>query len=340
MSIRWFSRLCICATVLALIVTIFGAYVRLSHAGLSCPDWPGCYGQVLVPQTDEAVIQANSAFPERLLDASRAWKEMIHRYLASILGLLILAIAITAWQRRHRPGQKVLLPFMLVLLVAAQGALGMWTVTLLLKPIMVTAHLLGGLTTTMLLWWLSLRSGGLFTGYAKPLTNNDGVAMYRWLLFGVVLLYIQLFLGGWVSTNYAALACSDFPLCQGEILPPLDFENAFTPWHGLGINYEGGILATDARVTIHLMHRVGALVVLLYLGALALMMMPKRRDWRLRNAGRALLAVLILQIVLGISNVLLGLPLLVAVAHNGVAALLLLTLVSVCHVIRPAAVVI
>ena len=152
------------------------------------------------------------------------------------------------------------LPVVLVLLVIAQVALGMWTVTLLLKPIVVTAHLLGGLTMTALLWWVALRHGGLFTGYARPLLNNDGVSFAPWILIGIVVLYVQLFLGGWVSTNYAALVCADFPLCQGQLLPTLDFEKAMTPWHGLGIDYEGGILATDARVTIHLMHRFGALV--------------------------------------------------------------------------------
>ena len=216
----------------------------------------------------------------------------------------------------------------------------MWTVTLLLKPIVVTAHLLGGLTTTALLWWMALRHGGLFTGYARPLLNNDGARIAPWVLLGIVVLYGQLFLGGWVSTNYAALACADFPLCQGELLPDLDFAAAMTPWHGLGIDYEGGILATDARVTIHLMHRAGALVVLFYLGTLAFMMMRGDRDRRLKNAGAVLAIVLLVQIGLGIANVLLSLPLLVAVAHTGMAAVLLMTLVLAYHVSRAAPIVI
>ena len=340
MGIQGFTRLWVLATLLALTVTVFGAYVRLSHAGLSCPDWPGCYGQIAVPEEPKAVARANQAFPQRPVDVPRAWKEMVHRYLASALGLLIVGLAIIAWRRRRQPGQPLFMPMFLVLLVIAQGALGMWTVTLLLKPIIVTAHLLGGLTTTALLWWMALRHGGLFTGFERPLVNDDGARLAPWVLFGVVLLYLQLFLGGWVSTNYAALACTDFPLCQGELVPALDFDNAFTPWHGLGIDYEGGILATDARVTIHLMHRLGALVVFIYLAGLAFVMLRPERDKRLKKAAVTLMLVLVTQVGLGIANVILSLPLTVAVAHNGVAALLLLTMVLTYHVTRPAPIVI
>jgi cytochrome c oxidase assembly protein subunit 15 len=187
---------------------------------------------------------------------------------------------------------------------------------------------------------MALRHGGLFTGYARPLLNDDGVALGPWILLGIAVLYMQLFLGGWVSTNYAALACTDFPLCQGQLLPAVDFRAALTPWHGLGTDYEGGILSTKARVTIHLMHRLGAVIALLYLGGLAVLMMRSDRDRRLKHVGAVLLIVLVLQVVLGIANVLLSLPLPVAVAHNGVGAALLLTLVLTYHVTRPAPVVI
>ena len=335
MSVQAFSRLCVVATVLALVVVVFGAYVRLSHAGLSCPDWPGCYGQLLVPEHPAEVSRANEVYPERPVDVPRAWKEMVHRYLAAALGLLICAIAWQAWRRRARPGQMVLLPILVAALVVFQGLLGMWTVTLLLKPLVVTAHLLGGFPTVALLWWLALRHSGLFTGYSRPLLGVHTERLVPWIGVGLVLLYLQITLGGWTSTNYAALACPDFPLCQGQLLPPLDFSSALKPWHGLGIDYEGGILATDARVTIHLLHRVGAVVIALYLGFVAARLVLGNHDGRLRVAGLALAGVLAAQIALGIGNVVFGLPLSVAVAHNGVAALLLLTLVAVLHIARP-----
>ncbi len=335
MSLRFFTRLCVTATVVGLLVTMLGAYVRLSHAGLSCPDWPGCYGRMVVPQQPDAVAQANAQFPERPVDVPRAWKEMAHRYLAGALGLIIAAMAWVAWRRRALPGQQLALPAVVLVLVILQALLGMWTVTLLLKPIVVTGHLLGGVTTTALVWWLALRHGGLFTGYSRPLLYDGARRYVPWMTLGLALLYLQIFLGGWVSTNYAALACPDFPLCQGRLLPDLDLENALRPWHGLGIDYEGGILATDARVTIHVLHRAGALVVLLYLGALSWLLIRGNHDWRLKASGGALALVLLTQIGLGVANVVLGLPLWVAVAHNAGAAVLLLTLVTVYHVLRP-----
>ena len=164
-SLSSYTRLAVATTVLAFIVVVLGAFVRLSNAGLSCPDWPGCYGQLGVPQTQTAIETANAAFPERPVDVPRAWKEMIHRYLAGFLGIAILALAVFAWRRRQRPGQLLALPVGLVGLVLFQALLGMWTVTLLLKPLVVTAHLLGGFATLALLWWLSLRQGRLFMGF-------------------------------------------------------------------------------------------------------------------------------------------------------------------------------
>ncbi len=335
MSVQGFTRLCVLATLLGLIVAVFGAYVRLSHAGLSCPDWPGCYGQVAVPVQAQDVARANAAYPQRAVDVPRAWMEMVHRYLAGLLAVLIVVLAVVAWRRRNRPGQQLALPMAAVVLVALQVLLGMWSVTLLLKPIVVTAHLLVGFTIAALLWWLALRHGGLFTGYARPLLGTGTAAYAPWVLLGLVLLYLQLFLGGWVSSNYAALACPDFPLCQGQLVPPLDLENAMRPWRGLGVSYEGGVLENDARVTIHVLHRLGALVLLAYLGILSLRLMRGPHDRRLRSAGGVLALVLLVQIGLGIGNVQLGLPLVVAVAHNAGAAVLLLTLVTVYHVIRP-----
>jgi cytochrome c oxidase assembly protein subunit 15 len=260
---------------------------------------------------------------------------MVHRYLAGVLGLLILLIAVIAWRRRQHPGQQVALPGLILVLVVFQALLGMWTVTLLLKPLVVTAHLLGGITIAALLWWLALRHGGFFSGFSRPLLSLGGRRFGPWILGGIALVYLQIFLGGWTSTNYAALACTDFPLCHGEVIPRLDLKDALTLWHGLGRDYEGGILDTDARVTIHFLHRLGALALLAYLGLLGFFLMSGQHEPRIKRAGAALVLVLFVQIGLGISNVLLGLPLGVAVSHNGGAALLLLTLATVYHIVRP-----
>ena len=259
---------------------------------------------------------------------------MIHRYLAGLLGLAILALAIFAWKRRYRPGQLVGLPAALVLLVFLQGLLGMWTVTLLLKPLVVTAHLLGGFSTLALLWWLSLRQGRLFLGPGAPLHSTGQLVARRWLTGGIVLLIAQITLGGWTSTNYAALACPDFPTCHGRWFPELALSEAMKPWRGLDQNYEGGVLDNDARVTIHFLHRLGATVLSIYyillIHALIRCGIPA-----LRQGAIAIALVFITQIALGISNVILYLPLEVAVAHNAAAALLLLVTATVYHMARP-----
>lgn len=329
-----YTRLAVGTTILTLVVILFGAYVRLSNAGLSCPDWPGCYGKVLVPATQSDIATANEAFPERPVDVRRAWLEMIHRYLASLLGLAILALAFLAWRRRRRPGQLVLVPFALVALVIFQGMLGMWTVTLLLKPIVVTAHLIGGFTTLALLWWLCLRQGRLFLRPITSPSRNGYPRASGWIVLGVLLLVGQIFLGGWTSTNYAALACPDLPKCQGEWLPALDAKEAFVPWRGLGTNYEGGVLDNTGRVTIHFAHRVGAILVTLYFLGLCVYLFTRRHP-PFRAAAVVLFVGLSVQIGLGLSNVLLHLPLSVAVAHNGGAAILLLITLTVYHVARP-----
>lgn len=314
---------------LALVVVVLGAYVRLSHAGLSCPDWPGCYGRVLVPGGEDAVASANLAYPERPLDSERAWKEMAHRYLAGLLGLATLFMAVLGYRRRRAPGQQLVLPWLLVLLVMFQALLGMWTVTLLLKPLVVVAHLLGGITTAALCWWVFLRHGNIFLlSAAEP---HRLVTPRRLAAVAIAVVYVQISLGGWTSANYAALACVDFPLCQGSLWPEMAFDEGFVLWRGVGPSYEGGVLATDARVAIHMAHRLGALVTLVYVGAVALYLMRARLGRSLVNAAGVMLLVLIAQIFLGIGNVLLHLPLGVAVAHNAVAALLLLSTVTVYH---------
>lgn len=324
-----FARLTLIASILALCVVILGAFVRLSDAGLGCPDWPGCYGHIGVPHSGEAISQAEQAYPDRPVEAHKAWKEMVHRYFAGTLGLLILAAAIVAWRRRHQAGQQVKVPLLLVAVVIFQALLGMWTVTLLLKPLVVMGHLLGGMTTLALLWWVTLRQTHWFTGPSIAIPKLRTMA-----LVGLVIVVLQIMLGGWTSSNYAALACPDFPTCQGQWWPNTDFSTAFTLWHGLGINYDGGILDNAARLTIHLTHRIGAVITFLYMWWLAISVYRGARDTARRRIALTLMGIVSLQFLLGIGNVVLSLPLPVAVAHNGVAALLLLTVVTLNHSLR------
>ncbi|MGE0485078.1 MAG: heme A synthase [Gammaproteobacteria bacterium] len=323
---RMYRLLTILLPALALSVIVFGAYVRLSDAGLGCPDWPGCYGRLTVPEGRSDVHLEHPDWSTRPLEAGKAWREMIHRYLASTLGLGIVVLAVLAWRRRR---ERVASPvvYLLVPLVVFQGLLGMWTVTLLLKPLVVTAHLLGGLTTLALLWWLLLRqaSPGPVAGAPRPLHVAAGVAL------GV--LGLQIFLGGWTSANYAALACTDFPTCHGRWWPQADFGEAFVLWRGLGVNYEFGVLDTPARTAIHLAHRLGAALTAMTILVVAAGAVRSGLP-RLRRVGWCIIAALLVQLVLGITNVLGGLPLAVAVAHNGGAAVLMLTLVTLFHLTR------
>lgn len=327
-----FQRLLLISALLALSVIVLGAYVRLSDAGLGCPDWPGCYGQLDVPQGERQIARANAAYPERPVEVGKAWKEMVHRYLAGVLGLFIVGLAVIAWRRRLQPGQPVFLPLLLVALVVFQALLGMWTVTLLLKPVVVMAHLLGGLTTLALLWWLVLRYGDYLP--TVPITAKIE-ALKPWVLIGLVLVIGQVTLGGWTSANYAALACPDFPTCQTRWWPPMDFQEAFILWRGTGVSYEGGVLDNDARVTIHMMHRVGAVLLVLYLGWLTVRVFVNAANGLLRYTALLTGLLVVIQVALGVANVVLALPLPVAVAHNGVAALLILALVSLNHELRP-----
>ena len=314
-----FQRIARLAFVTCLIVVVMGAWVRLTDAGLGCPDWPGCYGQLLVPSDPAAAAD----YPERPLEVGKAWREMIHRYAASGLGLLIVIMAALAWRNRVDPRQPFALPLALVALVVFQGMLGMWTVTLLLKPTIVMLHLLGGMTTLALLFWL-----------ARPVPTGPQHPEIRLFAgIGLAVLALQIALGGWVSTNYAALACPDFPTCQTQWWPTMDFQNGFKPWHGLGIDYEGGILDNASRVAIHVTHRIGAVVTALVLGLLAW------RAWRepgLERAARYVAAALVAQLAIGVAIVLNQLPLSLAVAHNAVAALLLISVVNLNRAARPA----
>jgi cytochrome c oxidase assembly protein subunit 15 len=320
----WFRRLALAGALLAAAVVVLGAWVRLTDAGLGCPDWPGCYGQVY-PNAGHVDTQSGFEF-------GKALHEMIHRYFA---GTLVVTIAILlAWAVRFRKDRDLpLVPVaMLFVIVCLQGALGALTVTMLLKPLIVTAHLLGGLTTLGILWWLSL------TPQARPLTRRES-ALRKFALVGLVALILQIALGGWTSTNYAAVACPDFPTCQHSWWPQMDFRDAFVLWHGLKMDYEGGVLANPARVAIHFTHRLGALAagsILLSLGVAAALSAKSGAGRRLAWAGRLLVLAVALQISIGVATVHWGVPLPLATLHNAGAAFLVVCLVTLLRALWPA----
>ncbi len=312
------------ACALTLVVIVLGAHVRLSHAGLGCPDWPGCYGHMVVPESAQKIDAANAAYPERPLHGAKARKEMVHRYFAGGLGLLVFMIALAALETYGKTRRVDRLPLFLPLLIVFQALLGMWTVTLLLKPLVVTLHLLGGMTTLALLVWLALSQ------IQWPIPKYSRLqGLQKFAVICLILLALQIALGGWVSSNYSALACYGFPQCNGHWWPTMDFRDAFIVWRGLGIDYEGGVLDHPARVAIHMTHRLGAALVAVSLLWLCLLVGGRIRELRWLSA--LILFLILAQIALGIGNVSLGLPLAVATAHNAVAALLLASMVFMVY---------
>jgi cytochrome c oxidase assembly protein subunit 15 len=362
---RFYVNVSLLAVCLCFAVVVLGAFVRLSHAGLGCPDWPGCYGQVTWPKHAHEILEANQAFPERPVEVSKAWREMIHRFCAGILVLLVFMIAVTKnWSESPRRWLLAMTPVLLAMgtyaytqalpilgavfliivlailmlgiftwhgraqarlamvlltLILVQALFGQWTVTLKLKPIIVTTHLVLGMTMLSLLFWFYLRS--------KQTNIHSILAPKKKTIISVIaLVAIQIILGGWLSANYAALSCGvDFPRCIGQWWPHMNWSEALVIWRGVGVDYEGGVLDGDARIAIQMAHRLFACVVLLGVGNLALSLI---RIPSFRTFGIALIAVLVLQIILGVSNIVLGLPLLVATAHNAGAACLLLILIA------------
>ncbi|MGD2118790.1 MAG: COX15/CtaA family protein [Chromatiales bacterium] len=322
MSDVTYFRVVVFTCLLAFVVVGLGAYTRLGDAGLGCPDWPGCYGELLVPE-HEGEVEHKHYLEQRPLETHKAWKEMIHRYFAGTLGLLILLIAVVSWLKRKQSGQPVWHPLFLLGLVIFQAALGMWTVTLQLKPVIVMGHLLGGIATFALLFLLALRVNPR-RDRSMPLAPGPfGKAT---ALAALLVVFTQIALGGWTSSNYAAVACPDFPTCQAQWWPETDFKEAFVLWRGLGVNYEYGVLEHPARVAIHLTHRIGALVTFLFVGWLGWRLIRSASS-PLTQTGWLISVLLLLQVSLGIGNVVLALPLLVAVAHNMVGSLLLLSMV-------------
>lgn len=368
---RNFHRVAWLAVLLAVGVIVFGAFVRLSDAGLSCPDWPTCYGRAAWP-TQAHHGDNHAATAIRAVEVDKAWREQLHRMIAGALGVLTLALALLAAKRRRYGVAQIIVASVLVavaiplymrgqhvaasvlalagealLLFAAlrwsnldlariaaftlavivfQALLGMWTVTWLLKPLVVMGHLLGGLLTFSLLLWMAWRSTDL------PIHLAEAPKLRRWLLAGLVLLGVQIALGGWTSANYAALACgTDFPTCVGRWWPPTNFSEGFVLWRGIGVDYEGGVLDGASRIAIQMAHRLMAVVVFVYLlwFAWRLIRTPGMRGW-----ATLLGAVVIAQASVGIANVKLALPLWTAVLHNAGAVLLLMVLVSLLARIR------
>ncbi|MBQ0719591.1 MAG: COX15/CtaA family protein [Gammaproteobacteria bacterium] len=319
-------RIALLATCLAAVVVMLGAFTRLSDAGLGCPDWPGCYGHLTWPTEAGDVARADALFPETPVDTDKTWPEMVHRYFASTLGLFIVALSVIAWRHREARNYPFRLPLFLLFLVVWQGMFGMWTVTLKLWPQVVTVHLLGGISTLSLLWLFTLRLKN-----QRWTTNNASWGQLQRLrpalIAGVVIVFIQVALGGWISSNYAAMACGDFPTCHGEWWPAMDLAQGFNLTQGIGPNYLGGLMDNEARVAIHMIHRVGALVTSLYLLGFCAMLFRVEASGARRMA-LAILVVLAVQVALGITNVLLVIPLSVAVLHNAGGALLLLSLVT------------
>ncbi|KTC98956.1 cytochrome c oxidase assembly protein [Legionella geestiana] len=311
------ARLALFTMLLALGVVMLGAYTRLSDAGLGCPDWPGCYGKILVPASVDPHMQNH--WPDMPLESRKAWTEMAHRYVAGTLGLLVLlqgALAIVARKRRL---SATTLPFVLSILIVLQALLGMWTVTLKLLPIVVMAHLLGGMLLFSGLFVLTLQLYGKFPA--------SGGCPRILALLCVFAAFFQIALGGWVSANYAGMACIGFPTCNGHWWMAPDFSQGFHLFSPAGANYQGGLLDVGARITIQFVHRLCALAVLLLVVLQA---------WRLRKEHgitrrfvRLSLVLLVAQIILGVVNVTQSLPLWSAVAHNGVAALLLASLIAI-----------
>ena len=334
---RLLRSLVVAAFALAFIVVVLGAYVRLSAAGLGCPDWPGCYGHLTPTGAQQAA--AAGTLDGATVEVGKAWKEMIHRYAAGTLGLLILVIAALAIQYRRERVVPVPYALGLLALVIAQGLLGMLTVTWQLKPLIVTAHLVFGLATLSLLWWLALtlyrrrasawRAATPFLGSSLPRTR-------RLALVALLALALQIALGGWTSSNYAAVACPDVPKCQGAWWPAMDGRNAFVLWRGPGVNYEGGVLQQEARVAIHFTHRLGALLATAFLLLAGIRVLRIRSDRFARRAAQCVLGALVLQLLIGVSMVHYGFPLWLATAHNAGAALLLLAVVALNRALRPA----
>ncbi|HBV76833.1 MULTISPECIES: COX15/CtaA family protein [Vibrio] len=344
-TLIWLVRISLALT---LVVIVLGAYTRISDAGLGCPDWPGCFGHLTVPTQNHEIVRATTLFPQHDIEPHKAWLEMIHRYVAGTLGLLIAAILVLSFKV---PNVSKVWPCVLSVVVIFQAALGMWTVTLKLMPIIVMLHLLGGFALLCLLLvfyllmkphsWLAAEATDHLGLDAKLNTRHGArwaLSLHRAAWIGCGVLVVQIMLGGWTSSNYAALVCTSFPICNGNWWQSLNINGAFTIFQQpLLINndsYEYGVLDYSSRMTIHIMHRIGAVFTAFTLLWLAYRVLVNKIHPVLNVAGMALIMQVFIQIGLGITNVMLQLPVILAVAHNLVAALLLLNVVFICVGLR------
>ena len=356
-------KLALIACICAVFVLGMGAFTRLADAGLGCPDWPGCYGHVLWPTSADEVDTANQAYPDMPVEHDKTWPEMVHRYFAQeqpvkTIGALLTAnvlltavtavvgesmepyavasVAVTVLTLAYlglKRGTSTLpfkLPAFLLAFIILQGLFGMWTVTLKLWPQVVTSHLLGGFTTFSLLWLLMLRLNNVH--WQVPAVNLEQLQAFRhWAMIGLVIVFIQVALGGWTTSNYAAVACPDLPTCQNQWLPEMDFNEGFNVTQSIGPNYLGGIMDNEARIAIHFSHRLGAIVTTIYLLFLMSILFRRIALPETRMMASVILGVLILQIALGLGNIIFHFPVSIAVAHNLVGALLLVTMVTLNH---------
>lgn len=314
---KYFKKLLLLTTITAFCLVVLGAYVRLSDAGLGCPDWPGCFGTLSVPESQSAIENAELNFPTQRVETDKAWKEMIHRYVAGFLGIMIFLIGIISYKNKRVLKVNPIVPYSIVILVIFQALLGMWTVTLLLKPIVVSAHLIGGMTTLGLLTFVTHRYWGKIQ--ANTLKSAHEIFLVRFSLF---ILFVQIFLGGWTSTNYAGLACTDFPTCHGTLVPSLNFKDAFDIFRDLGKLSDGSPLPLAVFETIQWVHRLGALVTWLFFIYLASVILKYKT---MRNLGYVLIFVITAQFIVGVANLLLHLPTVLAVMHTfGAASLVVL----------------
>jgi cytochrome c oxidase assembly protein subunit 15 len=316
---RRYRRLVFLTWFLTLDLIMFGAFVRLTDSGLGCPDWPGCYGKVTPIGAMAEIRAAEQAMPDGPVTIPKAWIEMVHRYVGALLGLMIIGIMVMAWRWRDWIGRTPWLATVTFVAVCIQGAFGAWTVTLKLMPIIVTIHLLGGMTLLGLMTWLAARERW------HPPIRLENRRYKPWVAIGLVLLFVQIALGGWVSTNYAALACMDFPRCNGMWWPDMDFGSGFSLIRGLGELPSGEAISQKALVAIHWVHRNFAWVIFAYLGGLAWRL---RSDVGLKGPCDLILVLLFAQLFTGLTTIFFQWPLLIAVLHNGGAAGLTLATVT------------